>query len=113
MEFNPNNKIVKLCLQGIGMEDNNNPNEASKLFLQALNEATDDFEKFIAAHYVSRHQKNVPDKLKWLKTALKHALKVNDNTVTSAFPSLYLNIAKCCEDIGDPGKAEKNRELAV
>ena len=113
MEFNQNNNIVKLCLQGIGMEENSKPNEASRLFLQAWNEATNDFEKFIAAHYVSRHQKNVPDKLKWLKTALKHALKVNDDTVTSAFPSLYLNIAKCYEDIGDPGEAKKNRELAA
>jgi rifampin ADP-ribosylating transferase len=113
MEFNPNNKIVKLCLQGMSKEENDNPNEAGKLFLQAWNEATDDFEKFIAAHYVSRHQKNVPDKLKWLKTVLNHALKVNDDTVTSAFPSLYLNIAQCYEDLGDSGNAKKNHELAA
>ncbi len=25
MEFNPNNTIVKLCLQGMGMEENGNP----------------------------------------------------------------------------------------
>ncbi len=113
MEFNPNNTVVKRCLQGIGMEENGKPIEAGKLFLQAWNEATTDFEKFIAAHYVSRHQKNVPDKLKWLKTALEHALKVNDVTVASAFPTLYSNIAKCYEDIGDSGKAKKNRELAA
>ena len=113
MEFNPNNDIVKRCLQGMGLEETGKPQEASKLFLQAWNEATNDFEKFITAHYVSRHQKNVPDKLKWLKTALKHALKVNDDTVTSAFPSLYLKIANCYEDLGDPDKAKKNYELAT
>lgn len=113
MEFNPNNNVVKRCLQGIGMEENGKPNEASKLFLQAWNEATNDFEKFIAAHYVSRHQKNVPDKLKWLETALEYALKVNDDTIASAFPSLYLRIADCYEDLGDPGEAKKNRELAM
>ena len=113
MEFNPNNNIVNLCLRGIGMEENGKPNEAGKLFLQAWTEATDDFEKFIAAHYVSRHQKNVPDKLKWLKTALKHALKVNDDTVKSAFPALYSNIAKCYDDMGDPGKAKNYYELAT
>ncbi len=112
MEFNPNNNIVKLCLQGIGMEEKDKPKEANKLFLHAWNEATNDFEKFIAAHYMSQHQKNVPDKLKWLETALRHALKVNDDTVTSAFPSLYLKIATCYEDLGDPGMANKNRELA-
>ena len=57
MEFSPNNNVVKLCLQGMFMEENNKPGEASKLFLQAWNEATNDFEKFTAAYYVSRHQK--------------------------------------------------------
>jgi rifampin ADP-ribosylating transferase len=70
MEFNPNNNVVQLCLQGMGMEEKGNPEEASKRFLQAWNEATYDFEKFISAHYVARHQKDVSDKLKWLETAL-------------------------------------------
>ena len=113
MEFNPNNNIVKRCLQGINMEEKGNPEEASKLFLQAWNEATNDFEKFIAAHYVARHQKNVPDKLKWLETALQYGLKINDDTVKSAFPSLYLNIAKCYEDLNDPVKAKINHEASL
>ena len=113
MEFNPNNNVVKRCLQGMGMEERGKPGEASKLFLQAWNEATDDFEKFIAAYYVSRYQTNVSDKLKWLETALQFALKINDDTVKSAFPSLYLNIAKCYDDLGDADKAKENYELAT
>jgi tetratricopeptide (TPR) repeat protein len=113
MDFNPNSNIVKLCLEGMGMEEKGNPEEASRLFLQAWNEATADFEKFIAAHYVARYQKNVSDKLKWTETALQFALKINNVTVNSAFPSLYLNIAKCYEDLGDPDNAKKNYELAT
>lgn len=113
MEFNPNNNVVKLCLQGMGMEEKGEPEEASKLFLQAWNEATYDFEKFLAAHYVARHQKNVSDKLAWLETALRFALKINDDTVKSAFPSLYSNIAKCYEDLSEPDAATKNYELAT
>ena len=113
MEFNPNNNVVKLCLQGMGMEEKGKPEEASKLFLQAWNEATNDFENFISAHYVARHQKNASDKLKWLETALQFALKINDDAVKSAFPSLYSNIAKCYEDLNDPDKAKKNYELAT
>ena len=113
MEFNPNNPIVKLCLQGMGMEEKDKPEEALKLFLQAWNEATTDFEKFMAAHYVARHQKNVSDKLKWLEMTLQFALKANNDSVKSAFPSLYLNIAKCYEDLNDPEKAKKNYELAT
>ncbi|MES2131110.1 MAG: NAD(+)--rifampin ADP-ribosyltransferase [Bacteroidota bacterium] len=113
MEFSPFNPIVKLCLQGMAMEEKGEPEEALKLFLQGWNEATNDFEKFMAAHYIARHQKTVSEKLKWLETALQYALNVNDDTVKSAFPSLYLNIAKCYEDLNNPGKAKEHFELAT
>jgi hypothetical protein len=113
MEFNPNNNVVKLCLQGMGMEEKGKPVEASKLFLQAWNEATNDFEHFISAHYVVRHQNTVSDKLKWLETTLQFALKINNDAVKSAFPSLYSNIAKCHEDLNDPDEAKRNYELAT
>ena len=106
-QFNPNNKIIQLLLRGMGMEDSGKTEEASLLFLKAWSEATADFEKFIAAYYVARHQKNVSDKLKWFETSLQFALKVNDEAVKSAFPSLYLNIAKCYEALSDPDKAKK------
>jgi len=112
MEFNPNNNIIKLCLQGMELEEKDKAGEAGRVFLQAWNEATNDFEKFIAAHYVARHQKNVSDKLKWLETALQLALKVNNDSVKGAFPSLYANIAKCYEDLNDFDNAKKNYELA-
>ncbi|MEZ4829076.1 MAG: NAD(+)--rifampin ADP-ribosyltransferase [Bacteroidia bacterium] len=113
MEFNPGNPIVRRCLQGMAMEENGKPEEAHKLFLQAWNEATYDFEKFLAAHYVSRHQHNVSDKLKWLETTLQFALAINNDSVASALPSLYINIARCYEDLNDPDKAKKHYELAT
>ena len=112
MEFNPNNNIVKLCLQGMVMEEKDKPEEASRLFLQAWDEATNEIEKFTAAYYVARHQKNASDKLKWIETSLQFALKINDVTVKAAFPSLYSNIAKCYEELGDLDNAKKNYELA-
>jgi tetratricopeptide (TPR) repeat protein len=112
MEFNPNNTIIKLCIEGMNMEEKDKQEEASKLFLQAWNEATNDFEKFIAAYYVARHRENTSHKLKWFETSLQFALKINDDSVTSAFPSLYSNIAKCYEDLNDHGNAKKNYELA-
>ena len=99
MEFSPSNNVVKLCLQGMAMEDQGKADEASRLFLQAWKEATDDFEKF-------------NDKIKWLETSLQFALKINDVTVKSAFPSLYSNIAKCYEELNDPDSAKENYELA-
>jgi len=112
MEFNPNNHIVKLCLQGMSMEEQNKQEEASKLFLQAWNEATNDFEKFLAAHYVARQQNNISEKLIWLEKTLQFALKINNDSVSSAFPNLYTNIAKCYEKLGDTNKAQEHYELA-
>lgn len=113
MAFDPNNNVIKLCAQGMDIESKGNPEKANKIFLQAWNEATNDFEKFTAAHYVARHQKSVTDKLKWDKTALQLALKIDDDDVKGAFPSLYLNIAKCYEDLNDLDNAKKNYELAL
>lgn len=113
MEFSPFNNVVKLCLQGMVLEEKNKPEQAKEIFLQAWDNATNDFEKFLAAHYVARHQETVPDKLNWLERALKFALKVNDDAVKSAFPSLYLNIAKCHEDLNDLDKAKENSNMAI
>lgn len=113
MEFDPNNKLIKLCVRGMEMETKGLPEEASKLFLQAWNEATNNFEKFTAAHYVARHQKSVADKLKWDKIALQFGLKINDETVKGSYPSLYLNIAKCYEDLKDFDNAKINYQLAL
>ena len=112
MEFNPHNNVIKLCIQGIAMEENGDADEARKKFLQAWNESTDDFEKFTAAYYVARSQKDVSDRLQWFETALQFGLKINDVTVRSAFPALYSNIAKCYEELNDLDRAQENRELA-
>nr|WP_126650627.1 NAD(+)--rifampin ADP-ribosyltransferase [Chryseobacterium aureum] len=113
MEFSPFNPVIKLCLQGMSFEEKGKSEEAIRLFLQAWEEASDDHEKFLAAHYVSRHQKTVADRLKWLETSLEFALKVNDDTVKSALPALYLNISKCYEESGDIENAKKNAELSL
>lgn len=113
MQFDPDNKIVNLCAQGMDMEGKGNAEEASKLFLQAWNESTNDFEKFTSAHYVARHQKSVVEKLKWDETALHLALKINDDIVKGTYPSLYLNIAKCYEDLNDFDNARKNYRLGL
>ena len=104
--------LVKLCLQGMELEGKGKAEEAGRIFLQAWNEATDDFEKFIAAHYVTRHQKSVADKLKWLETSLQLALKINNDYTKGIFSSLYSNIAECYEELGDFDNAKKNYELA-
>src|SRR3978361_2272486 len=113
MEFNPSNNVIKLCVQGMDMEGKGKPDEASGLFMQAWNEAANDFEKFTAAYYVARQQKNIADKLEWYQTALRLELSVNNDAVKGAYAGLYVNIAKCYEELGDLDNAKKNQELAA
>lgn len=113
MEFSPANPIVKLCIQGMVAEEQGQIEKAKTLYSQAWSEAAHDFEKFIAAFFLARCQKSSSDKLKWLESALQVALKMNDDRVKSALPLLYLDIAKCHEDLNESERANKNHELAA
>lgn len=112
MEFNQDNKVVQLCAKGMEMEGKGQLTDAANFFSLAWNEAGTDFEKFTAAHYVARHQASVSDKLHWDNTALKHALNIDDPTVKATLPSLYLNIAKCYEDLKNLDQARNNYQTA-
>ena len=81
MQFDANNNVVKLCAKGMDLEGKRRKKEALELFQQAWNQATNNFEKFTSAHYVARHQETIEEKLKWDKTALHLALKINDDNV--------------------------------
>lgn len=111
-KFDPKNKIIKLCMLGMGMEAKGNSKEGSKLFLQAFNEAENDFEKFIAAYHIGKYEKDILDRLKWMETSLEYGIKSNDDSVKSAFATIYLNIAKSYEELGDYDKAKINQELS-
>lgn len=113
MQFDPNSNIIKLCAQGMDLEGKGESEEAYRLFLQAWNESANDFEKIISAHYVARHQKNIKDKLKWDEMALQLALKMDDESMKTNYPSLYLNIAKCYEDLLDFPNARLNYQSAL
>lgn len=113
MQFDPNNKVVQLCAEGMELEGQGKKNEALQLFQRAWNIATNDFEKFTSAHYVARHQESTENKLQWDETALNLALKINSDNIKVALPSLYLNVAKCYEDLGDFPNARTNYENAI
>lgn len=112
IQFDPSNNIVKLCMIGMGMEDKGKLKEAGESFRKAWSEATNDFERFISAYYVARHQLDNLEKLNWFETSLQFALKWKDESAKSAFPALYQNIAKCYEDMGDLDKAKMNEQLS-
>jgi rifampin ADP-ribosylating transferase len=112
MFFDTDNHIIQLCAHGMELEASGQPSQAAALFHQAWDQASDNFEKCIAAHYLARHQPSTTDKLKWDQLALQHALNIHDDAIKAILPSLYLNIGKCYEDLQDPEKAKTHYQLA-
>lgn len=112
MEFNPHNPVIQLCMRGLDIAEKGQHEAAAALFHQAWNEAGNDFEKFIAAHFIARSQQEARDQLQWLQTALQYGLSVNNDSVKSALPSLYATMAQCYLALGDPANERKYQELA-
>jgi rifampin ADP-ribosylating transferase len=113
MEFSPSNHVVKLCLQGMELENSGQPAEARQVFLNAWDAAANDSERFIAAHYVARHQESVAGRVEWLETGLRLASTLDNESVTSAFPPLHAKLAEGYETLGFPGRAAEHRALAA
>ncbi|MBL7932861.1 MAG: rRNA adenine methyltransferase [Bacteroidia bacterium] len=113
MYFDPENPIVKLCALGMEKEGLNLHEEARQAFQQAWTEAGNNFEKYIASHYVARRQKTTQEKLNWDKKSLEFALLIEGDEIKGSLPSLYLNIAKGYEDLGHLKKAEQNYVQAL
>lgn len=112
MHFEPTNPVIKLCADGMALEGSG-PAGAMRRFTAAWDMARKDLEKFTAAHYLARHQPTVAEKLHWDVTALQFAPCITDGSVNGALPSLYLNIGKCHEDLGELENARTNYEIGL
>ncbi len=110
IKFDPKNVVIKLCMGGMELEGSGNIEDATMMFQKAWHEAKDDYERFIAAYHLARLQKSITDKLKWMETSLQCAQNINDDNVKSAYRALYLNIAKCYEELCDSDNAKRNYE---
>src|SRR5512144_209751 len=89
------------------------PEDAARLFTEAWEARTDDYEGCIAAHYVARHQKTPETTLAWNRTALDLAERVGDARVEGFLASLHLNLGFSHETLGDRAAARRHYDLAV
>jgi tetratricopeptide (TPR) repeat protein len=105
--MDPNNPVVKLCAQGIEVEMKGRREEARSLYLQAWELRQDDVDACIAAHYLARHQGSLSETLRWNELALTHGMRASTDSVRSFLPSLYLNLGKSYEDVGDSSRARE------
>jgi len=108
-----NNPVVALCAEGIQAELAGRRDEARALFLQAWDARRDACEACVAAHYVARHQDTAEEALRWNAEALARADEVGDERVRSFYPSLYLNLGRSYETLGDLQMARALYELGT
>lgn len=110
--MDPNNPIVKLCAEGMQAEGEGQLEAAHACFQQAWDTRQDDFEACIAAHFMARHQ-SPAETLHWNQVALHHAEAVQDDSVRSFYPSLYLNLGWSHEQLGNLVEANRYYGLAT
>ena len=99
MGIDPANPVVALCAAGMAIEGD--ADAARKLFEQAWDARTDDYDASIAAHFIARHQPSEADRLRWNALAAEHAERVTDGRARSLMASLYLNLADSLKATGD------------
>jgi hypothetical protein len=80
---------------------------ARRLFQQAWDACTDDYDASIAAHFIARHQPNEDDRLRWNALAAEHAELVLDGRARTLMASLYLNLADSLRSTGDRAAAQQ------
>jgi hypothetical protein len=107
------NPVIQLCMGGSRAEFEHRFEDARALYQQAWEARTDDYEACIAAHYVARFQPTPEESLRWNQLALDHAEAVHDERVTDFYPSLYLNLGRTHETLGNQAEAQKYYNLAA
>src|SRR6185437_10133832 len=103
--MDPNNPVVRLCAEGMELERAGRKDEAARVFAQAWEQSSDDFERCVSAHYVARGQSRPEENLRWNLVSLEHADAILDGRVDGFYPSLYLNIGWAHEDLGHRDEA--------
>ena len=107
------NPVIRLCAEGARAEFEGRIHDARTLFMQAWEASKDDYEACVAAHYVARYQESPEDTLRWNQEALSRANAVGDDRVIGFFPSLYLNMGRSYETLGNQTEAQRYYDLAA
>ena len=109
----PTSAAVALCIQGTQAEFERRLDDARQLFKQAWDAAVDDHDACVAAHYVAHLEEDPHRALHWDQVALERARRCGDARVEGYLPSLYVNLGKSHERVGDRQRAEEFYALAA
>lgn len=111
--MDPTDPVIALCIQGSQAEFRGQMADACGAYWKAWQLAGDDYQACIAAHYVARCQEDPAESLRWNLEALQRAHKVDEERVSPFYPSLYLNLGRSFEQLGDLDQAHHYYDLAA
>jgi len=98
--MDPDNPVIRLCVQGVEAEQQQRLDDARALYENAWRAARNDVEACIAAHYIARAQPEPMQMLWWNQIALARADASRDEYVRSFYASLHLNLGIANEKLG-------------
>ena len=113
MSIDTHNPVVKLCMAGTQAEFHGRLDEARACYQMAWESARDDYEACIAAHYMARVQRDAQEVFHWNQEALNRADQSGNDRVKEFYPSLYLNMGKSYELLGNHVEAQRFYTLAA
>jgi len=106
--MDPDNPVVRLCVQGMAAEAEGRDGDARGHFREAWDAAADDYGKCVAAHYLARHQPTPAETLRWNQECLDRADAVGDDRVRGFYASLHVNMGSAYRALGDTDRAREH-----
>jgi len=110
--MDPDNPVIRLCVQGVEAESRQRHDEARALYENAWRASRNDVEACIAAHYIARAQAEPMQMLWWNQVALSRADQSRDPYVRSFYASLHLNLGIANEKLGQVAAARHHYKRA-
>lgn len=106
-------RTLELVQQGVSAEFSRKLDDARALYQAAWEAVVDDHDACVAAHYVAHLTDDPQQALHWNTLALQHAQRVTDGSVQDFYGSLYVNLGRSHELLGNAGQARHWYALAA
>ena len=102
-----------LCIEGARAEFEGRVDDPRGLYRQSWDEAVDDYDRTVAAHYIAHLETDSAEQFRWNQIALDHAGRADKVAVTPFMGSLYVNMGRSFEIAGDTAQARHYYALAA
>lgn len=111
-EFDPNNKVITLCLKALALAELDQPLEANSVLKEAKKQVGTELEEFIIQYYSARIEVEQSSKQLKLESAINLALNIDNHVAQSAITSLAKQVADIYKLQGNLENYQKYQNLS-